>query len=113
MGGNLKASERCSELDGVSLSVGCPTPGCFPFADPKMSVRTIYLAIRVVRNSLSDTRSKVSAAGVPGSYRVLGSQERGGDLSPTCPVTEFWDSSWRTRPSEAVMYATQVLKSWG
>lgn len=113
MGGNLKASERSSELDGVSPSVGYPTPDCFPFADPKMSVRTIYLAIRVVRSSLSDTRSKVSAAGVPGSYRVLGSQKHGGDLSPTYPVTEFWHSSWRTRPSEVEMYATQVLKSCG
>uniref|UniRef100_A0A8C5KPY9 Maestro heat-like repeat family member 2A n=1 Tax=Jaculus jaculus TaxID=51337 RepID=A0A8C5KPY9_JACJA len=30
--------------------------------DPKMNIRTIYLAIRVVKNTLSDTRSKVRMA---------------------------------------------------
>lgn len=37
-----------------------------------MSIRTIYLAIRVVKNALSDTRSKVTAWGDPERGRVLG-----------------------------------------
>lgn len=31
----------------------------FPLSEPRMNIKTIYLAIRVVKNTLSDTRSKV------------------------------------------------------
>lgn len=34
--------------------------GGFPLSEPRMTARTIYLAIRVVKNTLSDTRSKVT-----------------------------------------------------
>lgn len=33
-------------------------------SDPKMNNKTIYLAIRVVKNTISDTRSKVTGKGL-------------------------------------------------
>lgn len=45
-------SELAARL--AALQVG------FPLSEPKMTTRTIYLAIRVVKNTLSDTRSKVT-----------------------------------------------------
>ncbi|XP_054977261.1 maestro heat-like repeat-containing protein family member 2A [Sorex araneus] len=46
--------------------------------EPKMSVRTIYLAIRVVRGSLADTRSKVRMAilRIIGQLALSGFQDR-------------------------------------
>ncbi|KAG3275581.1 maestro heat like repeat family member 2A [Ictidomys tridecemlineatus] len=46
--------------------------------DPKMSLRTIYLAIRVVKNSLSDARSKVRMAilRIIGQLALSGYQDR-------------------------------------
>lgn len=39
---------------------------CLPFPEPRMNNRTIGLAIRVVKSSLSDTRSKVTGQGPEG-----------------------------------------------
>ncbi|XP_006866874.1 PREDICTED: maestro heat-like repeat-containing protein family member 2A [Chrysochloris asiatica] len=46
--------------------------------EPKMNIRTVYLAIRVVKNSLSDTRSKVRMAilRIIGQLALSGYQER-------------------------------------
>ncbi|XP_008054484.1 maestro heat-like repeat-containing protein family member 2A [Carlito syrichta] len=46
--------------------------------DPRMNIRTIYLAIRVVKNTLSDTRSKVRMAilRIIGQLVLSGYQER-------------------------------------
>lgn len=54
---------RESRSSGISLEPP-PRPAAlqasFPLSEPRMNIRTIYLAIRVVKNTLSDTRSKVT-----------------------------------------------------
>lgn len=49
-----QASPESPALRLVALQAG------FPLSEPRMNIRTIYLAIRVVKNTLSDTRFKVT-----------------------------------------------------
>lgn len=54
LGASLWASAQLPALRLVALQAG------FPLSEPRMNIKTIYLAIRVVKNTLSDTRSKVT-----------------------------------------------------
>lgn len=81
------ASPQSPALRPVDLQVG------FPLSEPKMNIRTIYLAIRVVKNTLSDTRSKVTGwrdlerGCVLGLCRASGgkSEHLLHQLQPACP----------------------------
>nr|XP_020724533.1 maestro heat-like repeat-containing protein family member 2A [Odocoileus virginianus texanus] len=66
------ASPQSPALRPLDLQAG------FPLSEPRMSIRTISLAIRVVKNTLSDTRSKVRMAilHILGQLALSGFQER-------------------------------------
>ncbi|CAM9362971.1 unnamed protein product [Rangifer tarandus platyrhynchus] len=66
------ASPQSPALRPVDLQAG------FPLSEPRMSIRTISLAIQVVKNTLSDTWSKVRMAmlRIIGQLALSGFQDR-------------------------------------
>ena len=80
-------SPQSPALRPVDLQLG------FSLSEPKMNIRTIYLAVRVVKNTLSDTRSKVTGWRDPERGCVLGLCGASGgksgcllhQLQPACP----------------------------
>lgn len=79
-GPQLRASHWSPAARPAALQEG------FPLSEPRMTSRTIYLAIRVVKNTLSDTRSKVTGRrprgeGTPGP--LPGTRREAGRWPPT------------------------------
>lgn len=59
----------------------------FPLSEPRMNVKTINMAIRVVKNTLSDTRSKVTGQRAQQGMALrglLGKQRESGQVAVPC-----------------------------
>lgn len=91
-----RGAGEASPLLGISSEPSPEASGPqvgFPLSEPKMNIRTIYLAIEVVKNTLSDTRSKVTGwrdlerGCVLGLCRASGgkSERLLHQLQPACP----------------------------